>query len=133
MMKKIVKIMVIIAVTIFIALAGLYFVGSGFLPRTDMGLGEYSVSEDGKSMTITAGVMSSAGAARSCKASYEGENAYLTFFTTFGGFNSLWGAKNEFSVELPEDCSKIYFYRGERKKCVLEKNTKTGTWERREE
>jgi len=54
---------------------------------------------------------------------------YLTFYSTFGGLNSSFGAKNKFELELGEDDTEIYFNRPDGGyELVLQKNTETGEW-----
>ena len=98
------------------------------MERTDVALGEYSVSEDGTVLTFYAGLMSSMGYIRAYKDEGGGvKDHYLTFYSTFGGLNSSLGAKNEFALELNEDDSEIYFRRGNHSyKLVLKKNLETG-------
>ena len=128
MMKRI----LIILLAVVIVLSSLYFVGTGFLERMDVLLYDYSVSEDGTELTFSAGIMSSMGFIRGYKDNGGGVKPhYLTFYSTFGGLNSSFGAKNEFVLELDKDDSEIYF------KCanggyelVLQKNAETGAWER---
>jgi len=128
MIKKI----LIILLAVVIVLSALYFVGTGFMERTDVYLGEYSVSKDGTVLTFYAGVMSSMGYIRAYKDEGGGvKDHYLTFYSTFGGLNSSLGAKNDFTLELDEDDSEIYFKRGNHSyKLVLVKNLETGVWER---
>jgi len=128
MIKKI----LIILLAVVIVLSALYFVGTGFMERTDVYIGEYSVSKDGTVLTFYAGVMSSMGYIRAYKDEGGGvKDHYLTFYSTFGGLNSSLGAKNDFTLELDEDDSEIYFKRGNHSyKLVLVKNLETGVWER---
>ena len=56
---------------------------------------------------------------------------YLNFYNTFGVINSNLGAKFEFTLELDEDDTEVYFNRtGGGYELVLQKNTETGEWER---
>ena len=128
MIKKI----LIILLAVLVAFSAIYFVGTGFIERTDVALGEYSVSEDGTVLTFYAGVMSSMGYIRVYKDEGGGVKDHnITFYSTFGGLNSSFGAKNEFVLELDENDSEIYFKRGNRSyKLVLKKNAETGVWER---
>lgn len=129
-MKK--KTLIITAIAAIIVLIASYFFGSGFYKRTDVALSDYSVSEDGTEITFEAHVMSSMGYIRGFKNYGSGVKAhYLTFFSTFGGLNSSFGAKNEFVLELDEDDCEIYFNRADSGyELVLQKNEKTGKWER---
>ena len=128
MIKKI----LIILLAVVIVLSALYFVGTGFLERMDVLLYDYSVSEDGTELTFSAEIMSSMGFIRGYKDNGGGVKPhYLTFYSTFGGLNSSFGAKNEFVLELDKDDSEIYFKRANGGyELVLQKNAETGAWER---
>lgn len=128
MLKRI----LIILLTVVIVLSALYFVGTGFLERMDVLLYDYSVSEDGTELTFNAGVMSSMGFIRAYKDNGGGVKPhYLTFYSTFGGLNSSFGAKSEFVLELDADDNEIYFKRSNGGyELVLQKNEETGDWER---
>lgn len=124
----------IIFLVVVVALSALYFVGTGFMERSDVYLGDYSVSEDGTELTFNASVASSMWFIRGYKDEGGGVKPHqLTFYSTFGGLNSSFGAKNEFVLELDEDDTEIYFKRGKHSyKLVLKKNEETGVWERLE-
>jgi len=54
---------------------------------------------------------------------------YLTFYSTFSGLNSSFGAKCEFELDLNENDTEIYFNRANGGyELVLKKNEKTGEW-----
>lgn len=56
---------------------------------------------------------------------------YLTFYNTFGGFNSSFGAKDHFVLELNPDDTEIYFNRPNNGyELVLQKDSDTGEWMR---
>lgn len=126
------KLLLISIVAIIVILTASYFVGTGFIERTDVILTDYSVSEDGTQITLNASVSSSMGYTRGFKNNGGGvKSHYLTFYSTFGGVNSKLGAKNEFVLEVNEDDSEIYFNRaGGGYELVLQKNTETGEWEK---
>lgn len=127
--KKLILISVIAVIAI---LTASFFVGTGFIERTDVILTDYSVSEDGTQITLNASVSSSMGYIRGFKNNGGGVKPhYLTFYSTFGGLNSKLGAKNEFVLEVNEGDSEIYFNRaGGGYELVLQKNTETGEWEK---
>ena len=131
MKRKMCKIVIILAIIQFMS----YFVGTGFVKRTDMALGKYTVSEDGKNLNFQVGVVSSVGYTRGFKDCGGGEKPhYLIFYSTFGGLNSSFGATNEFELELGKDDKEIYFCRPDGGyELVLEKNADTGEWLRPEE
>lgn len=125
-MKK--KLLIIVSIVIVLFLS--YMIGTGFMKRTDVALGEYSVSEDGKILTFHAGVTSSMGYIRGFKDNGGGVKPhYLTFYSTFGGLNSSLGAKNEFTLDLDENDTEIYFGRADGGyELILQKDVETGEW-----
>uniref|UniRef100_UPI004024F07A hypothetical protein n=1 Tax=Eubacterium sp. TaxID=142586 RepID=UPI004024F07A len=126
------KLILISVIAVIVILTASFFVGTGFIERTDVILTDYSVSEDGTQITLNASVSSSMGYIRGFKNNGGGVKPhYLTFYSTFGGLNSKLGAKNEFVLEVNEDDSEIYFNRaGGGYELVLQKNTETGEWEK---
>lgn len=126
------KLILISVIAVIVILTASFFVGTGFIERTDVILTDYSVSEDGTQITLNASVSSSMGYIRGFKNNGGGVKPhYLTFYSTFGGLNSKFGAKNEFVLEVNEDDSEIYFNRaGGGYELVLQKNTETGEWEK---
>lgn len=115
-------ILIIILIGSFILLTG--------RARTDVVLGGYDLSVDGKTMTLKVGVSSSAGYIRKMKRTSGSMNYYLTFYSTFG-INSKLGAKNTFEIELDENVDEIYFYTGNKGyKLVLIKDSVTQEWKK---
>ena len=114
----------VIILTLFI------LVGTGFNKRMDVELFDYSVSDNGKEMTLKIFIPSSMGYTRGFNDVGGIEKPhYLTFYSTFGGFNSSFGAKSEFILEIDEDDSEIYFNRRDGGyELVLQKNVETGEW-----
>ena len=127
-MKK--KLLVILSVIILLFLS--FFVGTGFMKRTDIVLANYSVSEDGTKMIFKTAVPTSMGYVRGFKNDGGGVKPhYLTFYSTFGGLNSTLGAKNEFELDLDKNDTEIYFNRSDGGfELVLQKNIDTGEWEK---
>lgn len=107
-----------------------FVIGTGFTKRTDVILTDYSVSEDGTKIILKTSVASSMGYVRGFKNDGGGVKPhYLTFYATFGGLNSTFGAKNEFVLEVDEDDSEIYFNRTDGGyELVLQKDAQTGVW-----
>lgn len=126
--KKLLLIVVVAAILLTVS----FLVGTGFSKRTDVSLADFSVSDDRTELTLKTSVMSSMGYVRGFQSKGGGVKPhYLTFYATFGGLNSTWGAKNEFVLEVSEDDSQIYFNRpGGGYELVLQRNTETGLWER---
>lgn len=118
-------------ITAVAVLFGTYFIGSGFMKRTDVVLVDYSVSVNGDEITLHTMVPTSMGFIRGYNDSVREGTHNLTFYSTFGGFNSKLGAKHEFKLNLSETDTEIYFYRSNGMyKLVLQKNEDTGEWSR---
>lgn len=107
-----------------------FVIGTGFTKQTDVILTDYSVSEDGTKIILKTSAASSMGYIRGFKNDGGGVKPhYLTFYATFGGLNSTFGAKNEFVLEVDEDDSEIYFNRTDGGyELVLQKDAQTGVW-----
>lgn len=122
------KVFVGIVIFVIILIGGFILVTGG--ARTDVVLGGYDLSTDGKTMTLKVGVSSSAGYIRKMKRTSGSMNYYLTFYSTFG-INSKIGAKNTFEIELDENVDEIYFYTGNKGyKLVLIKDSVTQEWKK---
>ena len=122
------KVLVGIGVLIII-LIGSFILLTG-RARTDVVLGGYDLSVDGKTMTLKVGVSSSAGYIRKMKRTSGSMNYYLTFYSTFG-INSKLGGKDTFEIELNENVDEIYFYTGNKGyKLVLIKDSVTQEWKK---
>lgn len=117
-------------VTAIIVLISGYFVGSGFMTRADVILLDYSVSEDGTEITLHTAVMSSMGYIGRFNDNGGGlKPHYLTFYSTFGGFNSSFGAKDEFKLKVDEHATEIWFNRPDGGyELVLQKDSNTEEW-----
>lgn len=126
-MKKPLTIIVIIILLIL----GAYYIGLGFLPRTDVVVADFEVSEQEDEMTIYTYILSSAGYSRTVKnVSDDPEKMMLKFYSAFGGVNGSIGAKSEFDLPLAPECKEIYVLQNDAYHLVLEKNQTTGEWER---
>lgn len=130
--RNLIVISTTVLITALAVLLGSYFIGSGFSKRTDVVLADYSVSEDGTELTFYTSVPTSMGYIRGFKDHGGGVKPhYLTFYCTFGGLNSSFGAKHEFGLELDETDTEIWFNRADGGyELVLEKNVHTGEWVR---
>lgn len=128
------KSIIISVAAILVALATLYFIGTGFRKASGEVLVDYSVSEDGTEMTLHVGSAESIGYIRGFKDKGGGVKPhYLTFYYTFGGINSSFGGKNTFTLELAPEDTEIYFNRpGNGYELVLVKDEMTGEWYRQE-
>lgn len=125
-MKK--KIIAVIA--LIVVLIGSFLIGTGFHKKTDVILFDYSVAEDGTAINLGVQVSSSMGYIRGYKDNGGGVKPhYLTFYSTFGGLNSSFGAVNTFVLELEPDDTEIYFNRADGGyELVLVKDEVTGQW-----
>ena len=105
------------------------FVCSGFGRRTDVYVGAFEASADGKTLTLHTGIWSSMGYTRAVRTKQVGDTLQCTFYTAFGGLNSKIGAQNVFTVPV-EGCSQVAFFRGDGQwDIVLQKDPATGAWD----
>lgn len=124
------KPLTIIAIIILLIL-GAYYIGLGFLPRTDVVVADFEVSEQEDEMTIYTYILSSAGYSRTVKnVSDDPEKMMLKFYYAFGGVNGSIGAKSEFDLPLSPECKEIYVLLYDDYRLTLAKNPTTGEWER---
>lgn len=130
--RKRIMIVTTVLITAVVVLLGAYFIGSGFSKRTDVILADYSVSADGTEITFNTAIPTSMGYIRGFENNGGGvKSHYLTFYRTFGGLNSSFGAKHEFELELDETDTEIWFNRADGGyELVLQKNIETGEWVR---
>lgn len=128
-MKKGIRISVM--ALIIIALAGTYIVFPGFVKVSSAFIGEYSVSSDGKEMTMQIGVSNSMGYIRKVAVTQQdGGVLYLDCYSAFGGLNGAIGAKDIYTIQLEEDTNVIALYRGANTyEIILEKDIE-GNWKR---
>lgn len=127
-MKK--KNVVIIALTVVVIVFCSFLVSTGYNKVNYVTLDDYSVSEDGTKLTFTTSNLSSMGYIRGFENDGGGVKPhYLTFYHTFGGLNSSFGAKNEFVLELDKNDTEIYFNNADGGYVlVLQKDENTGEW-----
>ncbi len=107
----------------------LFRVGSGFTEQQNATLREYTVSEDGKTLTLYATVFPPIEDIRDYKDEPKDGEHYLTFYNAFGGASTMSAG---YTVVLPvEDTDKaVYFNDAEGFHLVLQKNELTGEWVR---
>lgn len=123
------KPLTIIAIIILLIL-GAYYIGLGFLPRTDVVVADFEVSEQEDEMTIYTYILSSAGYSRTVKnVSDDPEKMKLKFYSAFGGVNGSIGAKSEFDLPLAPECKEIYVLLYDDYRLLIAKNPITGEWE----
>lgn len=107
-----------------------FLIGTGFRERSDVILADFTISENGMKLTFQTAIPTSIGYIRGFKNDGGIEKPhYLTFYSTFGGLNNSFGAKNEFELALNESDTEIYFNRaGGGYELVLQKDVDTGNW-----
>lgn len=118
-----------ILITVLIVLFAAYFIGTGFMKCTSVCIGEYSVSPDGREMTVRVFTASSAGSVRKITVRQKNGETYLDCYAAFGGFNGSIGAKTQYTFPLPENAQSILLCRDGGYETVLRKGG-TGNWER---
>ena len=129
-MKKKIIIGLSCVVVILLVLVAIFGI-SGLTKRSDIVLIDYDVSADNNTLKLNVAVTSSIGYVRDAKVELRGTNEYITFYNTFGGLNSKFGAKSEFEIEVTPNCDEIYFYHGDGGYTLaLERNSETGNWEK---
>lgn len=102
----------IIAGTILV-LFMVYVFGPGFRKETSCFVEDYSVSEDGREITLQMGVASSVGFIRKVSVHRQGGNRLeLDCYSAFGGVNGSIGARRTFTVPLTADTDVIALYKG---------------------
>ena len=117
-----------IAVLLIVILAIGSIIGSGFAKKTDVIIYEYTVTEDGSSVTLVAAPTSAFGRARGFEEEIIDGEHYLTFYRTFGFFGFHASEINHVLELSPEDTG-IYFNRPDGEfELVLEKDPATGEW-----
>lgn len=126
-MKKKMAIGIIVAVV----LCGGYFIGSGFLKNGSVYVKEYSVSGDGREITLDIDTASSVGYIRKMAVSQQmGGKLYIDCYAAFGGINGRIGAKNSFTLPLDEDTTMIGIYRNKNAYQEILHKDEDGIWRR---
>lgn len=126
-MKKKVTIGIIVAVV----LCGGYFIGSGFLKNGSVYVKEYSVSGDGREITLDIDTAASVGYIRKMAVSQQmGGKLYIDCYAAFGGINGRIGAKNSFTLPLDEDTTMIGIYRNKNAYQEVLHKDEDGIWRR---
>lgn len=122
------KRVVVITLCAMLLLAVAYLFGFGFFPRHDVHIADYVVSADSRALTITTGVSSPIGYVRKMSWEQKADGLYLNFYPAFGGINGKWGAKNLFTVTLPEEVCSVFVCRGEGVFVELLRKDANGNW-----
>ena len=123
------KIRGIIAAVAAVAVPFLLFrVGSGFTEQTNAVLHDYTLSEDGKTMTLNAGVWPAIGFIRDFKDEPKDGEHYITFYSTPDDMTSSLGAEYTFDLPIEDTDKAVYFNDSKGFHVVLQKNAQTGEW-----
>lgn len=120
-----------IAVVCVLGVIFAWMVISGYSYQTSAYINDdFIVSEDGSEIKFTVGVASSMGYVRGFKDEGGGVKPhYLKFYSAWSGFNSSFGAKSEYILQLDPNDTEIYVYHGDTGYTLtLEKDTETGEW-----
>ncbi len=107
----------------------LFRVGTGFTEQQNVTLRDYTVSEDGKTLTLHAAVFPPIGDIRDYKDEPKDGEHYLTFYNAFGGAGTMSAG---YTVVLPiTDTDKaVYFNDADGFHLALQKKKLTGEWVR---
>ena len=125
MLKSLKNILIIILLLIVA-----YYIGLGLLPRSDVWISHFQVSEQQDTITIYTTDSSSAGYTRTVKnVSNDPKMMKLKFYSAFGGVNGSIGAKSEFDLPLSPECKEIYVLLDADYELSIKKNPITGKWE----
>ena len=120
----------IVAALILVILLVLGFFGfTGSIKRGDVVLVDYHISDENV-LTFSTTITTAMGYTRGYRdSSNEPDAHYLDFYSTFGGFNSKFGAKNTFTLQLDDDDTEIYFRSGDGGyTLMLVKDRASGEW-----
>ena len=107
-----------------------FIIGSGLTKNPNVQITSYSVSEDGKELSFSIGMPFTIAYVRGYNDVGGGVKPhYLDFYNTFGAIIRSWGAQFEYTLELDEDDTEIYFNRADGGyELVLQKDANTGEW-----
>ena len=116
---------------IILILVLVYFFGPGLMKNTTAYVTDYTVSADGREITIRFGVLSSTGYIRNVTVHQQQEGKLnLDCYLAFGGLNGRIGAKDTFSFQIDEDTSIIAICRNEKTYGEVLVKAEDGSWHR---
>ena len=104
-------------------------VGAGFSFNPNVKLADFSVSEDGTEIILKTSVNTPSESIRKFTYIPSGDAYFLDFLYSFGVGTFLFGEKDEFILEIDENCRGIFFQREDGYELVLYKNEETNQWE----
>lgn len=127
-LKKHLTTILILSIIVFYFLLT-YIVGAGLTQNPNVQLADFVVSEDGSKITLKIATTSPSESVRDYISLEPGDAQYLDFYYTFGVSNFTFGAKDEFVIEVDENCNGIFFLRDNGYELVLYRNQETNQWE----
>ena len=114
-----------------LVLCSVYFIGSGFRKNGSVYMEGYSVSGDGREITLDIDTAASVGYIRKMAVSQQqGGKLYIDCYAAFGGINGRIGAKSSFTVPLDEDTTIIGIYRNKNAYQEVLHKDEDGIWRR---
>ena len=120
-----------IGIIVVLVLCVGYVVGSGFWKNGSVYVEDYSVSADGREITLDIGMTAAVGYIRKMEISQQmGGKLYIDCYAAFGGINGRIGAKNSFTLPLDEETEMIGIYRNENCYEEILHKDEDGTWRR---
>lgn len=121
----------VIGIIVAVVLCGDYFIGSGFLRNGSVYMDGYSISGDGREITLDIDVAASRGYIRKMEISQQmGGKLYIDCYAAFGGINGRIGAKSSFTLPLDEDTTMIGIYRNKNAYQEVLHKDEDGIWRR---
>ena len=124
-MKKIAVMLAVLAL-----FAALYVLVPGFSKQGSAYISEYSVSADGREMTVTVGVSGPVGYIRKINVhQQQGGKLYLDCYSAFGGVNGSIGAKTEYTIRIDEATETIALYRAPNAYAPVLQKDESGAWQ----
>ena len=106
-----------------------YFIMSGTTKNPNVKLDDFNVSEDGTEITLILDNSNPANSVRTFTPMPNENAIFMDFYYAFGFGKHVFGAKDQFVIQVDENCYAILFARNNDYELVLAKNIKTGQWE----
>ena len=126
MKKKMIWVIGIILILVLV-----YFFVPGLMKNSSAVVADYSVSEDGREITIKFSVLSSIGYIRDVAVHQQhGGKLYLDCYSAFGGLNGRIGTKDTLTFQIDEDTSIIAIYRNTNAYEEVLVKAEDGSWNR---
>lgn len=124
--KRLITILIVVALIFY--LYATYWISTGISTHKNVGILDYTVSEDGTKINLKITALDSIGYIRDMSPIETDSVQYIDFYYTFGGLNSTLGAKDEFTIEVGENCQALLFEREDGYELVLYLDPETNQW-----